>query len=338
MPGNHEPISALMTQLVPPAAVRQLRQAVGSQGRLDVNPDPDRIWTKPELIRKLQDANYNALYCMLTNSIDAEVMDAAPDLKIISNMAVGYNNIDVAEATRRGIVVTNTPGVLTDTTADFAWALLMAVARRVVEGDRFARELRYHGWGPLMMVGQDVHGKTLGIVGFGRIGRSMAKRAAGFDMKVLYYDRYPAGADIEARLNAQSVSLEQLLEESDFVTLHTDYNAETHHLISTEQLALMRPTAYLVNTSRGPVVDEAALVEALKSDSIAGAALDVFEKEPAIHPGLIDLQNVVITPHIASASMDTRTAMAMMAVDSIIAVMRGERPQNLVNPEVYEQQ
>jgi len=178
----------LMTQLVPAPAVDKLRDAVGADGTLDINPDADRIWTRQELIGKLRAGNYDAVYCMLTNPIDAEVMDAAPNLKIIANMAVGYNNIDVDEATKRRIPVSNTPGVLTDTTADFAWTLLMAAARRVVEGDRFTRAGRFHGWGPLMMVGQDVYGKTLGIVGFGRIGRAVAKRASGFDMKVLYYD------------------------------------------------------------------------------------------------------------------------------------------------------
>jgi glyoxylate reductase len=264
------------------------------------------------------------------------VLDAAPDVKIVANMAVGYNNIDVAEATRRGIAVTNTPGVLTDTTADFAWALLMAVARRVVEADKFLREGKFHGWGPLMMVGQDVYGKTLGIIGFGRIGRAMAKRASGFDMKVLYYDRTPADDETNRALNARLVSMEELLEQSDYVTIHTDYNRETHHLISTPQLERMKSTAYLINTARGPIVDEAALVEALRSGQIAGAALDVFEKEPELYPGLVDLQNTVLVPHIASASLDTRTAMATMAADNIIAFMRGERPPNIVNPEVWD--
>ncbi len=221
----------LMTQLVPDDAVDTLRQAVGSTGRLDINPDADRIWTKQELIDKLKASDYNALYCMLTNPIDAEVMDAAPNIKIIANMAVGYNNVDVAEATRRGIVVSNTPGVLTDTTADFAWTLLMGVARRLVEGDRFARAGRFHGWGPLMMVGQDVHGKTLGIVGFGRIGRTLAKRATGFDMKVLYFDLLRADPDTEKALNASPVSMDDLLSQSDYVSLHTDYNPKSHHLI-----------------------------------------------------------------------------------------------------------
>jgi glyoxylate reductase len=337
MPDDGTAARVLMTQLVPEAAIERLREALGEGGVLDVNPDPDRIWTKQELIGKLREGDYDALYCLLTNPIDGEVLDAAPRLKIVANMAVGYNNIDVEEATRRGVAVSNTPGVLTDTTADFAWTLLMAAGRRVVEADRFTRAGKFHGWGPLMMVGQDVYGKTLGIVGFGRIGRTVAKRADGFDMQVLYYDRYPADAGTERELKARSVSMDELLEQSDYVTLHTDYNPETHHLISAPELKRMKNTAYLINTARGPIVDEAALVEALKSGEIAGAGLDVYEQEPEIHPGLLELENVVLAPHIASASLETRTAMAMMAAENVIAALRGERPPNLVNPEVWEQ-
>jgi len=325
----------LMTQLVPAPAVDKLQSAVGDTGALDINPEPDRIWTKQELIDTLRAGKYDALYCMLTNRIDPDVMDAAPNLKIIANMAVGFNNIDVAEATKRRIPATNTPGVLTDTTADFAWTLLMAVARRVVEGDRFTRAGHFHGWGPLMMVGQDVYGKTLGIVGFGRIGRTVAKRASGFDMKVLYYDLYPADPDTEKSLNARSVSMDELFQQSDYVSLHTDYNPETHHLVGAPELAKMKPTAYLINTSRGAIVDEAALVAALKGGTIAGAGLDVFEREPDIDPGLLKLDNAVLAPHIASASLETRTAMALMAADNVLAALRGERAPNVVNPEVY---
>jgi glyoxylate reductase len=324
-----------MTQLVPSGVIDGLRQACGSSGMLETNPDPDKIWTKHELIDKLKEGEYNALYCMLTNRVDAEVMEAAPGLRVIANVAVGYNNIDVEEATRRGIIVSNTPGVLTDTTADFAWALLMAVARRVVEGDRFVRQGRFHGWGPLMMVGQDVHGKTLGIIGFGRIGKALARRASGFDMQVLYHDIYRADPDTEKALNATSVTMEELLARSDYVSLHTDYNPQSHHLIGGPELARMKPTAYLINTSRGAIVDEAALVDALKSGTIAGAALDVFEREPDIHPGLLELENAVLTPHIASASLDTRAAMAQMAADNVLAVLNGDRAPNAVNPEVY---
>ena len=331
-----ETMRVLMTQRVPEAAIERLREAVGEGGTLDINPDPDRIWSKQELIDRLREDDYNALYCLLTNPVDAQVLDAAPALKVVANMAVGYNNIEVDEATKRGIAVTNTPGVLTDTTADFAWALLMASARRVVEADRFLRAGRFYGWGPLMMVGQDVYGKTLGVVGFGRIGRAVARRATGFDMQVLYYDRHPADPDTETALNARSVSLEELLRESDYVSLHTDYNPETHHLIGKPELESMKRTAYLINTARGPIVDEAALADALKNGTIAGAGLDVFENEPEVHPGLLELENAVLVPHIASASMDTRTAMAMMAAENVIAALKGEMPPNCVNPEVFQ--
>jgi len=331
----YESMHILVTQLVPEAAIERLRSAVGN-GTLDINPEPDHIWSKRELVEKLRAGNYNALYCMLTNRIDGDVLDAAPDLKIVANVAVGYNNIDVDEATRRGVAVTNTPGVLTDTTADFAWTLLMASARRLVEGDRFLRAGRFRGWGPLMMVGQDVYGKTLGIIGFGRIGRTLAKRATGFEMNVLYYDRHPADPDTDKMLNARSVSMDELLAQSDYVSLHTDYNPETHHLIGKAEFDKMKPTAYLINTARGAIVDETALVEALNTGQIAGTGLDVFEKEPEIHPGLLELENAVLAPHIASASLDTRTAMANMAADNIIAILTGKRPPNLLNPEIYE--
>lgn len=334
MTSEAETMRVLMTQLAPALAVERLREAVGPGGILDINPDKDRIWSKQELVGRLRSGDYNALYCMLTNPIDAEVLDAAPGLRIVANMAVGYNNINVEEATRRGVAVTNTPGVLTDTTADFAWTLLMAAARRVAEADRFVRDERFHGWGPLMMIGHDVHHKTLGIIGFGRIGRALAKRAGGFDMQVLYHDRYPADPDTERALNARSVSMEELLAQSDFVSVHTDYNPETHHLIGAPELASMKPTAYLINTSRGACVDEAALVQALRSGTIAGAGIDVFEREPEIDRGLLELSNAVLAPHIASASLDTRNAMGTMASDNIIALFRGERPPNIVNPEV----
>jgi glyoxylate reductase len=335
MPNSTGAMRILLTQLVPAPAIDRLRQAVGDSGVLDINPQPDRIWTKQELIEKLRTGKYNALYCMLTNRIDAEVLDAAPGLKIIANMAVGYNNIDVEEATRRHIPVSNTPGVLTDTTADFAFTLLMAAARRAAEADRFTRAGRFHGWGPLMMVGQDIYGMTLGIVGFGRIGRAVAKRAGGFDMNVLYHDRYPAEPDTEKALNARSVSMDELLAQSDYVSLHTDYNPETHHLIGAPELAKMKSTAYLINTSRGAIVDEAALVDALKSGTIAGAGLDVYEREPEIHPGLLVLDNAVLAPHIASASLETRMSMALMTADNVLAALKGERAPNAVNPEVY---
>jgi glyoxylate reductase len=335
MPDKDVANRVLMTQHAPEPAIKMLTEELGEDA-LSINPDLDRIWSKSELVEHLRGGGFSALYCMLTNRIDAEVLDAAPDLRIVANMAVGYNNIDVAECTRRGIPATNTPGVLTDTTADFAWALLMASARRVSEGERFLRAGKFHGWGPLMMVGHDVYGKTLGIIGFGRIGRAMAKRAQGFGMRVLYLDRTPAEPQTERELNARPAEMDELLSESDFVSLHTDYNPETHHLIGAEQLRKMKPTAYLINTARGAIVDEGALVDALRSRTIAGAGLDVFEKEPEIHPGLLELENAVLAPHIASASLDTRNAMATMAAENVLSALRGERPPNVVNPEVYD--
>jgi glyoxylate reductase len=319
----------LVTQQVPQPALDLLQTFAD----VDCNPEPDRIWSKEEVIARL--SGHDALYCLLTNPIDSAVMDAAPGLKIIANMAVGFNNIDVATATARGIPVTNTPGVLTDTTADFAWALLLGAGRRVAEADRFTRAGKFHGWGPMMLMGGDIAGKTLGIVGFGRIGRAVAERARGFRMRVLYYDAYPADAATEQQLNATSADLDTLLAESDFVSLHVNYTAETHHLIAAPQLARMKPTAYLVNTARGAVIHEAALVDALRTGQIAGAGLDVYEDEPTIDPGLLKLENVVLAPHIASASVETRTAMAITAAENIQAVFQGRRPPNLVNPDVW---
>jgi glyoxylate reductase len=265
--------------------------------------------------------------------IGEEVL-STPGLRIVSNVAVGYDNIDVEAATRRGVLVTNTPGVLTDTTADFAFALLMAAGRRVVEGDRFLRAGRFHGWAIDMMLGQDLHGATLGLVGVGRIGGAVARRARGFDMRILYSDAVALTPEVESELGATRVDLERLLEESDFVSLHVPLTPDTHHLIGTEELGRMKSTAVLVNTSRGPVVDAEALAAALREGQIFAAGLDVFEREPEVHTALLDLDNVVLTPHIASASGRTRSEMCAMAVKDHIAGLRGERPQNLLNPEV----
>lgn len=291
------------------------------------NPIP-----RPLLLEKVREAN--GLLCLLTENIDTELMEHGKKLRVISNYAVGFNNIDVAEATRRGIYVTNTPGILTETTADCAFALMMTVARRIAEGDRNIRAKGWvHAWGPKMFMGGDVHGKTLGIVGMGRIGIAMMKRAKGFDMKVIYYDprRLPEIEDTDVRY----ATISDLLSNSDFVSIHTPLDEKTHHLIDKQAFAKMKRTAYLVNTSRGPVVDENALYEALRNKTIAGAAIDVFEKEPIdTSSPLINLDNIVLTPHIASASVETRTAMAVMAATNIVAVLRGEEPPNLVNPEV----
>jgi glyoxylate reductase len=263
-----------------------------------------------------------------------ETVLSTPGLKVVSNVAVGYDNIDVAAATAHKVMVTNTPGVLDDTTADFAFTLLMATARRVVEADYFLRQGQFRGWAIDMMLGSDIYGATLGIVGIGRIGRGVAHRAKGFNMRVLYYDPNPLMPEAEQQLGAERVDLARLLVESDFVSVHVPLTEQTHHMLSTQQFGEMKRSAILINTSRGPVIDEAALVEALNAKKIAGAGLDVFEREPAVHPGLIPLTNVILTPHIASASVRTRSEMSAMAARNMATAVRGGRPPNLLNPEV----
>jgi glyoxylate reductase len=263
-----------------------------------------------------------------------ETVLSTPGLKIISNVAVGFDNIDVAAATANKVMVTNTPGVLDDATSDFAFTLLMAAARRIVEADNFTRQGRFRGWAIDMMLGADVFGATLGIVGIGRIGRGVAHRAKGFNMRVLYYDPYPLPPEAEQGLGATRVDLNRLLAESDFVSVHTPLTQDTHHLLSTPQFTAMKRTAILINTSRGPVVDEAALVDALMNRLIAGAGLDVYEREPAVHPGLLAMPNVVLAPHVASATVRTRSEMSAMAARNMATAVRGGRPPNLLNPEV----
>jgi len=305
--------------------------------RLGENSDY-RIWEgelpvpRDVLLREV--SAVDGVLSLLTDKIDAAIMGAAPKLRVISNMAVGFDNVDVKEATKRKIIVCNTPGVLTDTTADFAFALLLAAARRVVEGERAVRARKWKTWGPMILLGQDVHHATLGVIGLGRIGAEVAKRARGFDMKIIYYDavRRP---DLEKTLDLEFRDLDSLLAESDFVTIHCPLLPETYHLIGEEQFKIMKKTAILVNSARGPIVDPKALYSALRDRRIAYAALDVTEPEP-IPPDdpLLTLENVVIAPHIASASVATRTKMAMMAVDNLLAAVRGERPPHIVNPEV----
>jgi glyoxylate reductase len=286
-----------------------------------------------ELMSRLK--GRQGLVCLITDAIDAPLLGACPDLKVVSNVAVGFNNIDVAAATARGVVVTNTPDVLTETTADFAWTLLMATARRVVEADRYVRDGKFTRWEFMLLLGGDVHGKTLGIIGFGRIGRAMARRALGFGMRVLYQDAVAADPATEQELRVTRTDTATLLRESDFVSLHTPLLPETQHLINAKSLRTMKKTAYLINASRGPVVDEAALAQALKEGWIAGAGIDVFEREPEVHPALMGLPNVVLAPHIASASSDTRLKMANLAVDNCLAVLEGKTPPTPVNPEVF---
>jgi glyoxylate reductase len=274
---------------------------------------------------------------LLTDRVDDEFLDAAGDqLVIVANYAVGFDNVDVPACTARGVLVGNTPDVLTETTADLAWSLMMAAARRIAEGDRFLRGRTPWIWGPEFMIGQDVHDKVLGIVGFGRIGHAMARRAKGFGMRVLYYDVYRATPELEAELNVEFRDLEALLEEADFVTLHTVLSEETRHLINAERLQRMKSTAVIVNTSRGPVIDEAALADALREGEIFAAGLDVFEREPEVHPALLELENAVIIPHLGSATVDTRIAMGLLAAENLIAALEGRRPPALVNPDAWE--
>lgn len=296
-----------------------------------VNPH-DRVLTKEELMDEVKEID--GLLCLLTDIIDEKIININPHLKIISNYAVGYNNIDIEAATRRGIMVTNTPGVLTETTADLAWALLMSIARRIVEADKFIREGKFKGWSPMLFLGSDIHHSTLGIIGLGRIGKAVAKRAKGFGMKILYTGIKRASKEIEDELGAEFVSLNKLLSSSDFITIHTPLLPETHHLISEKELKMMKRSAYLINTARGPLIDEKALVRALRERRIAGAALDVYENEPNLTPGLSELDNVVIVPHIGSASIPTREKMATMAATNLVAGLINKIPPNLVNKEV----
>ena len=263
-----------------------------------------------------------------------ETVLAAPGLAIVANVAVGYDNIDVPAATRHGVLVTHTPGVLTDTTADFAFALMMAAGRRLAEADRFVRAGRFDGWAIDMLLGMDVWAATLGLVGVGRIGGAVARRARAFDMRILYTDAVPLPPDVERELGATRVELDELLGEADFVSLHVPLSPETRHLIGEPQLRRMKPTAVLVNTSRGPVVDEAALAAALRSGAIYAAGIDVFEREPEVHPELLQLENVVLAPHIASGSVRTRSDMCVLAVRNLVAGLDGQRPPNLLNPDV----
>jgi glyoxylate reductase len=287
--------------------------------------------SRAELLKHVADKD--GLVCLLTEKVDEELLSAAPKLRIAATVSVGYDNIDVPACTKHKVVATNTPGVLDDTTADFAWTLLMAVARRLLEGDSWMRSGSWNGWDLDQLVGGDVWGKTLGILGFGRIGRGVARRALGFQMRVLYNDAVRAPADVEKELNAEFVERDRLFRESDFISLHVPLLPDTRHLISKDNLEKMKRTAFLVNTSRGPVVDEAALAEALQNKKIAGAALDVFEHEPKVHPALLTRKDVILTPHMASASLETRTKMAVMAANNVVALFEGRRPPNALNAD-----
>jgi glyoxylate reductase len=318
-----------VTRQLFPEAIKILEKVA----QVDIFEGEDDPVPRDLLLKKVR--KIDGLLPMLTDNINAELMDRAKNLKIISNYAVGYNNIDVDAATERGIMVTNTPDVLTDTTADTAFMLLMAISRRLVEVDKYVRDGRWvKAWGPKMFIGSDVTGKTLGIIGLGRIGSALVPRARGFKMNVLYNDMIRSPAK-EKSLGIEYREFDELLREADYISVHVPLTAETQHLISERELSLMKPTAYLINTSRGSVVDEKALYKALKNRVIAGAALDVHEKEPvATDDPLLGLDNIIMAPHIGSATIETRIAMAVRAANNVAAALRGERPRDLVNPQV----
>lgn len=312
---------------IPEAGLKKIK------AKFDVSlNEEDGLLCKEELLSRVSDAD--ALVCLGGEKIDRDIIDTGKRLKIIANYAVGYNNIDVDYATKKGIMVTNTPGVLTETTADLTWAILMAIARRIVEGDRFTRSGKFTAWKPNLLLGSDIYGKILGILGLGRIGQAVAKRSLGFAMKVLYHDIEPVAPEIEQTYKATHVDLDTLLKQSDFVTLHVPLTDSTYHLIDEGKLSLMKPTAYLINAARGPVIDEQALVKVLKERKIAGAALDVYEKEPKLSPGLSELDNVILIPHLGSATQQTRDGMSQMVAENVIAALSGENPPNLVNKEL----
>jgi lactate dehydrogenase-like 2-hydroxyacid dehydrogenase len=315
----------LVTKRIYPEAVELLKQ----HAEVDYVDSDDGL-SAEELAHRIK--GKQAVVSQLTDRFDAAVIDGLEGVRSISNVAVGFDNIDVAAATRKGILVTNTPDVLTDTTADFAFALLMAAARRVVEGHHYVHSGQWRKWYIDLLVGHDIHHRTIGIFGMGRIGQAMAKRAGGFSMRILYHDAIRVPEALEKSLGLEFVSAEDLLRQSDFISVHVPLLPETRKMIGAAQLRMMKPTAILVNTSRGPVVDEAALAEALDQKIIAGAGLDVFEQEPHVHPLLLKLENVVLAPHIASASIDTRRKMSLVAVENALAALDGKRPPNLLNP------
>ncbi|WP_457974442.1 2-hydroxyacid dehydrogenase [Arthrobacter sp. D1-17] len=315
----------VVTGRVPEAALEKLR----AEHEVDAWTGPESI-SREELLRRV--AGADAVVSLLTERIDAELLDAAgPQLKVVANVAVGYDNIDVAACTERGIVATNTPGVLTEATADIALGLILMATRRLGEGERLIRSGQAWKWGMFFLLGSSLQGKTLGIVGMGGIGQATARRAKAFGMEIVYQSRREIDPGVAAELGARRVELDELLAISDVVSLHCPYGPATHHLIGAEQLAAMKSSAYLVNTARGPIVDEAALASALRERQIAGAGLDVFENEPSVHPGLLELENVALVPHLGSATVETRTAMAMLAADNALAVLSDVRPPARIN-------
>lgn len=319
-----------VTRMLPEPAIELLRQDC----KVESNPE-DRILTREELLEKVK--GRDAVLCLLTDIIDEEVLEGAGrQCKIFANYAVGYNNIDIEAATKRRIIVTNTPGILTDATADLAWSLLFAVARRIVESDKYTREGKFKGWAPMLFLGRDITGKTLGVIGAGRVGTNFARKSKGFEMKVLYND-IKRNEEFEKETGSTYVDKETLLKECDFISIHVPLLPTTKHMIGEKEFNLMKTTAVLINTSRGPVIDEKALAKALKEGKIWRAGLDVYENEPILEPELAELDNVVIVPHIGSATIETRTNMALMAARNIIAVFKGETPSQCVNPEVLKE-
>ena len=319
----------LLTGRIPRGVMAVLEKACAVEANRE-----DRPMERARVFDLIQDKD--GLLSMITDSVDGELMDRAPRLRMIANMAVGYNNIDVKAATARGIPVSNTPGVLTDATAELAFALILAAARRIADMDRLTRRGEFRFWAPMLFLGTEVTGKTLGIVGLGRIGKAVARRARGFDMRVIYHNRERMGSDEERELQAEYLDMKRLLRESDFVSLHVPLTEETKYLIGEKELAMMKPTAFLINTSRGPVVDEKALVKVLRERKIGGAGLDVYENEPALAPGLTELDNVTLLPHVGSGTLETRTRMASLAVENLLAGLRGDVPPNILNPEVLK--
>ena len=316
-----------VTRKIPEAGINKLKEA-GHE--VDINPE-DRVLSKEELISALKQKEYDAVLCLLTDAIDKEVFEAAPRAKIFANYAVGYDNIDLSAAKEHGKIITNTPGVLTETVAEHTFALMISIARRIAEADKFTREGKYKGWSPMLLLGTDLSKKNLGVIGFGKIGSAVAFHGVkGFGMRVIYYD-IKRDENFEHEYDAVfKETVEEVLKEADFVSIHVPLLDSTRHLINEERLKMMKPSAYLINTSRGPVVDEQALVEVLKNKKIKGAALDVFENEPKLAEGLAELDNVILTPHIASATEETRSKMSEMAAENIIAALSGETPPNLV--------
>jgi len=321
--------AVLVTKLVYPKALEML------QSEAEVSYHESREGYSPEELVAAAKGKAG-IVCQLTDKFSAEVLDQLPDLKVLSNVAVGYDNIDAAAATERGILVTNTPGVLTETTADLAFALMMAAARRLTEAERFLRGGQWGEWYIDLLCGYDIHGATLGLLGMGRIGQAVARRAAGFGMKVLYHNRSRLDGALEEALGTEYVSFDELLERSDFLSIHTPLTPETRHIIGAAELNKMKKTAILVNTARGPVVNEAALAKALADKTIASAGIDVFEQEPRVHPDLLEVENAVLAPHVGSATIATRSRMCTVAAENCLAGLMGDKPPNLVNPEAWK--